>query len=92
MSCRVPRLPQMRRVAVFVVPIHYLCSVMKIRENKFNYSGPQPIWLLPEVLLSCDKYSEDYVEVNEYRWFFQIEVVWIFFGWTLWIEFGKKRK
>lgn len=62
---------------------------MKVKENKISYYGPNPLWVFPELLLSCSKYSEDYA--TEYKRWFQIEIAWIFWCWTLWIEFDKIR-
>ena len=60
---------------------------MKIRECRFQYEESNVLWLLPEILLSGCEYAKD-VQFDYKKWF-QIQIVWIFWSFTLWIEYKK---
>ena len=60
---------------------------MKIRECKLQYEESNVLWLLPEILLSGCEYAKD-VQFDYKKWF-QIQIVWIFWSFTLWIEYKK---
>lgn len=60
---------------------------MKIRECSFTHEGWNVLWLFPEILLSGATYSKDVQ--TDYKKFFQIQIVWLYWSFTLWMEYGK---
>lgn len=62
---------------------------MKIRECNFKYNGWHPTWITPAIIVDVNRYSEDIVD--HYKFWFQIEIVWLAFDFTLWVEFNKVR-
>ena len=60
---------------------------MKIRECSFQYEESNVLWLLPEILISGCEYAKD--EQSDYKKWFLIQIVWIFWSFTLWIEYKK---
>jgi len=49
--------------------------------------GWNVLWLFPEILLSGATYSKDVQ--TDYKKFFQIQIVWLYWSFTLWMEYGK---
>ena len=63
---------------------------MRVKECKVRYHGRDCWWITPAIILSGSKYAESVQ--GPYRRFFQIEVVWFFWSWTLWLEYSKVKE
>lgn len=61
---------------------------MKIRENHFRCAGRYCLWLTPSIILSGTKYDNP----GEYEKWFQVEFFWLFWVYTLWIDYKKNKQ
>lgn len=65
---------------------------MKVKESKFRKfteSGVFLFWLLPSISLSGSKYDIS-PKSGEYTHWFQVEITWFIWDYTLLVEFGKR--